>query len=120
MSLQAQACVNACAGVSVRSVSPVQTEEMRLSTAIWWLKVALAVTLRNMCCVWEGEGGIAQHASHHCKHVRAERQAFPNKHRADRTAQLQGSTPIGYRWLYKIRTINKGQAVNVLRLLFLI
>lgn len=70
--------VNACAGVRVTSNSLVQTEEMRLAAAICCLKVSLSVTLRNMCCEWEGE--IAQHASHHCKHVRAERQAFPNKH----------------------------------------
>lgn len=51
--------------------------------------------------------------SHHCKHVRAERQAFPNCPLILHCAERTGSAPVGYRQLYKIGTINKGQAVNV-------
>lgn len=83
-------------GVLMTSVALL--DDMRLAAAIWWWKVALAVTRWNMCCGWEGE--IAQHASHHCKHVQESARRFLTStrvplipHRAEKTSQWQGLHP---------------------------
>ncbi len=48
-------------------------DDMRLAEPSDGGKRLWRSTLWNMCCGWVGwwEGEMAQHASHHCKHVRA-------------------------------------------------